>query len=668
MIKRTICQICKCDCGAIAEVENDKVVRIFGDRDDPNSMGKLCVKGRNYTKVLYHPNRIKKPLLNVGKRGSPEWKEISWEKALDIIAEKLLELKREGLEESLVFLHGPSARIVDRSVVKRFANIFGTPNVTGSWAYCVGSMVLASQLLLGFPYPICDFENSKLIVLWGANPAVSKVHRYGGVFEEIVKAKRKGAKVIVIDPRRSESAKIADIHIRVRPGSDIYLALGILNRLIKKELHNAEFVEKHVLGFEKLRREVEKYTPDFVEKKTDVPRELIEIAAELIGKVKPASIDFREGILHSINGFQTARAILSIAAITGNVDVKGGIIRNPSVKLNDITLKEPDKKPFWKDKFPLAKDGSAYLSEAILSDGYPVKVLIVFKSNPVLTLPNSKRFIEALERIELIVVHDIFLTATCKYADVVLPASTFLEKAEIDAVPLKKHRWVRVKRRVVNPVGEAKSEVEFVVALAKKLGYEKFFPYSSEEDVIRELLRGSEVEKYSVEELEKGVRLDNPIGEMRKSGFPTPSGKIELFPEILEKVGAQKFEILEEDSEEFPYYLITGARVLPFYHSQFRNVESLVKLNPEPIAEVGVEIARNEGISNGDFVEIETKFGNLKVKAAVNKDLHPLTVSVPHGWEESNANFLTGSVFDPLSGAPMYRGIKCNVRKVHESS
>ncbi len=666
--KRAICQVCKCDCGTIVEVDNGKVVKISGDPEDPNSGGKLCVKGRNYVEVLYHPERLKKPLLNVGERGNPEWKEISWDEALDVIAEKLAELKREGLEESLVFLHGPAARVVDRSIVRRFANAFGTPNVTGSWSYCVGPMVLASRLILGFPYPICDFENAKLILLWGTNPLVSKVHRYRGVIDEIIKAKRGGAKIVTIDPRKSETARISDYHVKIRPGGDIYLALGLLRYVIENKLYDEDFVKNHVTGFEELKKAVKDYTLDYVEQKTDVPQELIEEVGNLLGNVKPASIDFREGILHNVHGLQTARAIISLAAITGNVDTEGGIVRNPSVKLNDITLESPKKKPFWIDRFPLAEDCSAYLSEAILSEKpYPIKVLMVFKSNPVLTLPNEKKVVSALKKLELVVVHDVFLTETCKFADIVLPAATFLEKAEIDAVPLKKLRWVRVKRRVVRPVGEAKSEVEFIIALAKKLGYGSLFPFSSDEDVVKELLRGSEVERYSLDELERGVLLENRIGEMRKNGFPTRSAKIELFPEELKRVGAFELKPLEvENSSDFPYFLITGARVRPYYHSQFRNVRTLRNLSPKPLAEVGRGVADSEKISDGDLIKVETEFGELVIEAKVVEDMHPFTVSIPHGWSGCNANALVGDVFEPVTGVPAFRGLKCRVRKLRE--
>jgi|Deesub1362A_J573_1020465.scaffolds.fasta_scaffold00024_60 anaerobic selenocysteine-containing dehydrogenase len=669
--KRSICQLCKCDCGILVEIENGRVIGIKGDPENPNNRGRICIRGKNSEKVLYHPERLKKPLLNVGERGNPKWKEIAWDEALKIIAEKLTELKKEGIEESLVFLYGPAARIVDVSIVRRFANVFGTPNVTGSWSYCVGPKVLASQLVFGFPYPIGDFARSKLIVLWGTNPLVSRIHRYHGIVEDIIRAKNNGAKIVVVDPRKSETARIADYHLKIRPGKDIYLALGLINYLIENNLYDREFVKKHVSGFEKLTKSVKKYSMDYTEAKTDIPAKLIEEIGDLLGSIKPASIDRREGVLHNVNGFQTTRALATLAAITGNVDVEGGLIFNPSIEINDITLKEllptPEKIPFWKERFPLARDCSAYLSDVILSaNPYPIKVLIVFKSNPVLTLPDTKKFVRAMKKLELVMVHDIFLTATCRYADIVLPASTFFKKAEIDAVPLKKYRWVRVKRKIVEPVGGAKSEVEFIISLARKMRYHDYFPYSSEDEILKELLKGTEVENYSLEELERGVLLENPVGEMRKSRFLTPSGKIELFSEILKQM--EMYELIPissvEETPEYPYVLITGARTPSYYHSQFRNIEPLRRMNPEPLAEIGEGISEKERIFDGEFVNIKTKFGELEIKASVVPEMHPYTVSIPHGWENCNANLLTGNVFEPLTGAPMYRAIPCRVERV----
>jgi anaerobic selenocysteine-containing dehydrogenase len=672
-IRRTMCQICKCDCGIIAYIENGKIVRVEGDKENPNNRGKLCVKGKNSLEILYHKDRLTTPLLNVGERGAPEWEKIDWDRALEIIKRNLKELREKYGPESLVFLHGPTGRIVDRSMVKRFANLYGTPNVTGSWSYCVGPKVLGYMATFGTPlYPTCDFVNANFIMLWGTNPAVSKIHRYHGVVEDIMTAKKRGAPVVVVDPRKSETARVADYHLKIRPNSDIYLALGMIQYIIENDLYDHDFVERYTTGFEELASRINGYDLDRVEKRTDIPASLIREVTELFVESRPASIDRREGILHSVNGLQTARAIAILMALTGNVDVKGGLIFNPSITLKDITLREmlPDgKKPFWGEKFPLALDCSGYLSEVILSEKpYPIKAMIVFKSNPVLTLPNTHKFVKAMKKLEFIAVHDIFLTETCNFADLVLPASTFYEKAEIDAVPLKKLRWIRVRRRIVEPLQDSKSEAEFMSMLGARMGYEEYFNFQSEDEILMELLRGSEVERYSLEELEKGVLVEEiHPGYFRDRGFNTPSGRIELVSSILKSYGMDIPEPVSHpaESDDYPYLLITGARTQAYYHSQFRNIERLRRLNPDPVAEVGGGIARHIRLSDRDTITIETHTGSIEMKATIKQDMHPFTVSIPHGWVECNANLITDDMrFEPLTGAPMYRGIPCRVKKI----
>ncbi len=675
-MKRTFCQICKCDCGIVAEVKNGKILRIEGDRGNPNSRGKLCVKGKNSLDVLYHGDRLKKPLLNTGDKGSPEWKEISWDLALEITENKLGELKTRHGPESVAFLFGTTSRTLDTSLVRRFANVYGTPNVTQTWSICVGPKVLAYLATFGGPsYPTCDFANANFIMLWGANPLVSYMHRYHGVVEDILKARRtRGASVVVVDPRESETARIGDFHLRIKPNSDFYLAMGMIQYLIDNDLYDHDFVREYTIGFHKLKESLGGYDLESVARKTDLPIEQIRQITERLAESRPASIDRREGILHSVNGLQTARAIAILMSLTGNVDVQGGLIFNPPIKLNNITLEErlpTGKKPFWGEQYPLASDGSGYLAEAILSDRpYPIRSVFVLESNPVLTLPNTKKVITALKKLEFLVVHDFFLTETCKFADLVLPACTFYEKSEVDVGLLKKVRWVRIRRKVVEALNESKSEAEFVRDLGIKMGYSNDFDFPTEDSMLRVLFQGSDIERYSLGELEDGIYLEDvPPGYLRERGFDTPSGKIELVPSILTPFHEDLPHPIASpaESEKYPFLVITGPKVPSYYHSQFRNTQTLSKLNPVPCAEVGTGIARKVEISDGDIIEIRTHVGRLNIKATVRENMHPFTVSVPHGWTDCNANVLTDDLLtEPLSGAPMYRGIPCQVRKAVE--
>ncbi len=672
-MKRTFCQICKCNCGIIAEVKNGRILRIEGDRENPNSRGKLCVKGMNSLEILYHSERLKKPLLNTGERGDPQWEEIPWDLALGIMKSKLEALKAKYGPESTVFLLGTTSRILDTSLVRRFANLYGTPNVTETWSICVGPKVLGYLATFGHPrYPICEFSHSRFIVLWGTNPLVSYMHRYHAVVEDILRAKMEnGAPIVVIDPRKSETATIANYHLPIKPNTDFYLAMGMVQYLIDNDLYDHDFVTRYTTGFDELRASLGGYDLEAVAKKTDLPIRLIREVTERLAQSKPASIDRREGILHTVNGLQTARAIAILMALTGNVDIQGGLVFNPPIRLNDITLKEklPEvKKAFWAERYPLALDCSGYLVEAILSEQpYPIKSLVALEVNPLLTLPNTKKVIEAMKKLEFVAVHDPFLTETCRFADLVLPATTFYEKAEIDIGLLKRTRWLRTRRRVIEPLYDSKSETELMMELGDKMGYRNSFNFSSEDDILRSLLKGSEGEPYALEELEKGVCLEQmKPGYLRDRGFNTPSGKIELLPSILRPFGASIPKPIQGPAEsgDYPFLLVTGAKVPSYYHSQFRNVESLTKLCPSPFAEVGAGIAQKAGVSEGDIIRISTPAGALEITARIREEMHPFTVSIPHGWTDHNANILIDDLFvEPLSGAPMYRGIPCQVTK-----
>ncbi|NIQ37880.1 MAG: molybdopterin-dependent oxidoreductase [Proteobacteria bacterium] len=672
-VKRTFCQICKCDCGILAEVKGGKILGIEGDQGNPNSRGKLCVKGRNSLETLYHRDRLQRPLLNTGQRGHPTWKEISWDTALEVMGDRLDNLKGGYGAESLVLLFGTTSRILDTAIVKRFANLYGTPNVTQTWSICIGPKAIANLATFGGPeYPTCDFANSNFIMLWGANPLVSYMHRYHGIVEDILKGRRRnGAPLIVVDPRDSETARIADVHLRIKPNSDFYLAMGMIRHLIDNDLHDHDFVQRYTVGFNELRRTLGGYDLETVSQKTDLPIHMIRQITEKLAESKPASIDRREGVLHTVNGLQTARAIAILMTLTGNVDVEGGLVFNPLMEVNDITLQEMrphDKTAFWSERYPLALDCSGYLTEVILTEKpYPVKSIIAMESNPLLTLPDTNRFRTALEKLEFVAVHDLFLTETCRFADLVLPATTFYEKAELDVGLLKGQRWVRIRRKVVEPLHDSKSEAEFMVQLGKKMGYGTYFDFPSEDKILESLLKETEAEGYSLDQLERGVHLEAmKPGYLKEWGFDTPSGKIELASSTLRPFGAELPAPIEGpiQSQDYPFLLITGAKVPPYYHSQFRNIRKLKKRSPTPLADLGVGVARKVGISDGDIITIETPSGTLEIEGTIHERMHPFTVSIPHGWAGCNANILTSDrLLEPISGVPMYRGIPCRITK-----
>jgi anaerobic selenocysteine-containing dehydrogenase len=662
---RTFCQICRAECGMIAHVERGRVVRVEGDRDDQWSRGRLCVKGRNAPQILYAENRLLHPVIREGKNGALQ--RASWDEAIGFIAGKMEMMKERYGPEALVFYHGTTARILDEAVLRRLAKLYGTPNVTGTWSVCVGPKMLAYSNTFGRPpMPWCDLKNADYIILWGTNPPATHVHRYHGISSDIIAARKRGARLAVVDPRRTPLAAKADTYLQIRPGTDLALALAMIQQIITNDLYDEEFVAAHTHGFEKLAERVAPYTPQWAEGVTDLPAQSIQQVAEEFARSKPAALDRRQGVQHCRHATQTLRAMAILMSITGNVDVQGGLMLTPYRRLKSLPVPDDLPRPaqsYWRSEYPLAKDASAMLPEVILSEKpYPVRGLVVLEGNPMSCFANTGKVRQALASLDLLVVHDLFLNDTTQLADVVLPGCTFLEKAEISVQSLRTDYPVRTRLPVVEPQGEAVAEWKFLSMLGRRLGYEEYFPFASDAEVLEAVLGCA------------GWAGDEPAtptvnGRTLKNGFTTPSGKVELYSTQLEEKGFDPVPVAPldwPDEERYPYHLITGARVPQFYHSQHRNIPTLRKAHPEPLAEISPHLAEEVGVGDGDQVKLETAVGATVFRAKVTENIHPRTVSIPHGWAGgSNANWLIDDIScDPLAATPPYRDMRCRVERL----
>ncbi|HJX39536.1 MAG TPA: molybdopterin-dependent oxidoreductase, partial [Anaerolineae bacterium] len=516
------------------------------------------------------------------------------------------------------------------------------------------------------PMPWCDLRHARYIILWGALPGATHLHRYLGVSADISAARRNGAKLVVVDPRRTPLARSADMYLQIRPATDIALALGMINHIISNDLHDAGFVASYTLGFDRLAEHVTPYTPLWAERITDIPAPMIEEAATAFALTKPASLDRRQGVQHCRHATQTLRALAILVAITGNVDLKGGLMMTPYRRLSSLPVPRDLPKPpksFWQERFPLARDASAYLPEAILSEHpYPIRGLVVIEGNPLSCFANTGKVREALSKLDLLVVHDLFANETTELADVILPACTFLEKGEISIQSLRTDFPVRTRMPVIQPLAEALPEWRWLSLLGRRLGFEESFPFESDQEAIDAVL---EAAGWTGQE----PAVPTTHGTMLSSGFTTPSGKIELYSQSLEERGYDPLPTAPHDWPEdgaFPYYLITGARVPQFYHSQHRNIPALRKAHPQPLAEIGRAITEEVGVSEGDEISIVTSAGTASFRAKLTDSIHPLTVSIPHGWAgKQNANWLVDDLAgDPLAATPPYRDMRCRVEKL----
>lgn len=676
---KTSCLMCSLGCGMDVYLEDGRISKVLGMKEHPLNRGVLCPKGEAALEYVYSPDRLKYPLI---KRNG-NWQRISWDEALDIVADKLTKIRETEGARSFATAIGMSVLLsgsITPALIRRFCYIYGSPNCFSVESMCYRCRIISYMLTFG-RFRVADPKNSNCILLWASNPTNS----FPTLAEDIHQAREKGAKFIVIDPRKTPLAKEADIHVQPRPGSDCALLLGLMNVIISEGLYDKDFVNQWTSGFDQLAEHVKTYPPEEVEKLTWVGANTIRKIARLYATVKPACIVQGTNALdqHSF-GLQNSRAVAILQAITGNVDVAGGFIRAPRLRENIIEMPvRPEEKAIGQDRYPIffgilkrefGEGQTMLLPETILSGKpYPIKAMIIAGSNPVLTWPNSTKVEQALKKIEFLVVMDQFMSETANLADIVLPAATFLEKTELcDYYSLWGVPWVMLRKKVIS-YGECLSDIEFWLKLGKRMGYEEYFPWRSVEEIIDYVLEPSGLTvKHLTEEKPSGFMSD-PI-QYGVTDFPTPSKKIELYSEVLAKQGQSPLPTFHEPPEsplsspelfqEYPLILTTGARQLEFIHTQLRNISSLRKRLSEPFAEINSKTAKEYHLSHGEMAVVETKRGRIEIKVKVTEDILPGVVSIPHGWAQANVNLLTDETpADPVIGYPALKALLCRIKK-----
>jgi len=662
---RCHCQLCRATCGMLVRVEDDRIVDVEGDPSDPKSRGMLCVKGRNSYRLVDAPDRLLYPLV----RGGDGFEATSWKEALDGIATRLAVIRCESGAGSVVVYRGFSHTSIRDAMSGRFANAFGTPNLCSASSLCVSSKIMGYVHTFGPPrVPRCDFRNSRCILLMGANPAVSVMNRHPHVAGDIKHAQKNGAKLIVVDPRRCEAARDADIYLQLRPGTDLALLLGMLNVVISEGLYDADFVERYTTGFSELAEKVVEYTPEWASRVTGLGAAKIVETARLFATTKPASLDRQEGVQHHVNGYQTIRAMACLIAVTGNVDCDGGLLFNHPHPMVDLSLKGlVTGKPFWAERFPLAPDAACMLPDEILSGR--VRAMLVLGGNPVATWANSNKTSRALGALDLLVVHDLFMTETAEHAHYALPASSFFEKLEVDGARTERARYLYESQPAVSPRGDSMAEWEFFCELGRRFGMDGF-DFRDADDIADRLLAKT---NFPRDRLREASYEEAKPGWLREDGFKTPSAKIELYSETLAEQGYDPIPGYVEPSEspasqpglakEYPLVLTTGARLPWFIHSQLHNIKELSHRESRAPLEIDGETARKLGISDGDDVVVETPRGKIEAVARYS-DIFPGAVSVMHGFPGTgNANLLTDDEqLDPVSATPAFRSLLCRVR------
>lgn len=674
----TDCTLCYHSCGCKVTVRDGKAVKVEGQKSHPLNKGRLCPKGATALAGVYSPERLTSPLKRVGE----QFVEISWDQALTEIAAKLNQLKADHGPEALGVFSGSLGveNLEMAGLTQRFKEAFGSPNFFSVESVCYRMRIRTRQITFG-KYPVEEL-NSKLYILWGHNPHASDFPLRMAIEENLPK----GAKLVVIDPRRIPLADRADTYLRIRPGTDGAMALAMIHVIVRENLVDREFVEKHTIGFEQLVEHVEPFTPEWAEEISWVPAEEIRQLARLFAATRGASI--YQGTCtqdQTAGGVQNSRAFAVLQAITGNINIPGGWMTSPSYQFGNVGLAVGGE-PLGMDSYPLFIDlwgrKSPFGVVTMVPESIPdkIKAFYVVGGNPLVSMADSNAFRDAFRKLELLVVHDMRMTETAREAHYVLPACSHLEKWGVAYTYNVCHSlpYLMLRKKCIEPIGASWSEWKVFTELARRLGLGEQFPWKSEEELVQFELAPSGLSfDMLLHEKPEGTFYAEKEYAIPGGLFKTPSGKIELYSETMKQAGADPLPVYLEPHrsprsadpallERYPLILSTGHRNFFYSHSQFRTVEALRKASPEPVAEMGPETGKKYGLSHGDKVTIETNRGEVTMRLSLDERISEGCVFVPHGWAgEQNANLLTDTECrDEIFGYPDMKSLLCAVKKV----
>jgi formate dehydrogenase (coenzyme F420) alpha subunit len=673
----TDCTLCYHSCGTKVTVEDGVAVKVEGLKSHPLNKGVLCPKGRAALHNVYDPARLRHPL----KRTAQGWEKISWNKALTEIAERLQELKEKyGPAVLGVFSGSIGVENLEMAVLTQlFKAAYGSPNFFSVESICYRMRIRTRQLTFG-KYPTEELH-SNLYVLWGHNPDASDFPLRIAINESL----KKGAKLIVIDPKKIPLADRAELYLPIRPGTDGALALAMIQVIIEEDLYDHDFVEKYTIGFDRLVTHIKPFTPQWAEKITWVPEEDIRKLARLFASTKGAGI--YQGTCtqdQTANGTQNSRAFSVLQAITGNINVPGGWVIGPRLRLGSSGI-GVEGEPLGGEQYPLFTTlfgrKSPYGVVTCVPENIPekLKAFLVVGGNPLNSMADSKAFKESFQKLDLLLVHDLFMTETAELAHYVLPACSHLEKWGLGYSYNVCHGlpYLMLRKKALEPLYESWSEWRFYTELAKKLGLEEFFPWKSEEELVRSELgpTGLTFDQLLYEKPE-GAYFGKKKYGIEETTFSTPSRKIELYSDEMAHLGFDPLPVYLEPQrsplsspellERYPLILSTGNRNLYYTHGQFRRIAKLHHQSPEPLAELGPNTAQRFGILDMDTVQIETNRGSVRMKARVDERIAEGIVLVPHGWPgEANANLLTDThCREPIMGYPEVKSLLCSIKPV----
>lgn len=703
----TFCHICTNHCSMTAVIDDGKLVEVKAAPGYPAHMCSVQKGAGHLMGTVNSPDRLTKPLRRVGAKGDGKWEEISWDEALDTIAEKLLDVKEKyGPEHVAMVLGEPKG--MEFAFGQRFASAFGTPNTITPGNYCGVQNTESMRFTFGSRYVVARMASEpEVIVIWGSNIAHT-----GGTFFAIGRHDFNRAlvsgntKVVIIDPKDIEIwpekgmyASQADHWVRPRPNSDGLLALGFIKVIIDEKLYDQQYIDEWTVGFDELCKEVATFTLDDIERLTWVPKEQIQEVGRLIGTAKPALIASGNSLEGNIQAFQMSRAISVLRGIIGSVNTPyGGMeaVTPPNFyapgKFMFTDLKEKLKEYPRSPERTIGGTEFAYASkfgyvptqalvDALLTGvPYRPKVGLTFVNNPLLTYPDSKATEAAFRNFELLVVAELFHTSTTRIADIVLPAAVLSEHDSI-AYWAAWNGNLRANVKVIDPPGEAWPDYKIINELAKRVGLGQYF-WENAEDVMDYMVKPLGMTWQEFRDNVKYIHGKSNYDPDKVVGYGTKSGKVELYCQQLEDAKVDPLprfkDLIQpltgpcEITEEFPF-IMTNYKSEIFMLSGYRNVKELRSKSMAPTAFMNPETAKELGLKNGDWIYIETYKGRIRQKVALQPGVHSKVVNVEFGWgdygyADANNNLLTdySRPWDYPTGCVTLRGLACKVYKAHD--
>lgn len=654
---------CPDTCALLTTVENGRATKVQGNPAHAPTDGVLCTKVSRYAERTYHPDRLLQPLRRVGSKGSGQFEPVGWDEALDTIASRLKTIATRDPQAILPYSYaGTMGLVQSESIAARFFHQLGASLLDRTICASAGAEALTQTLGNKVGMKNEFFAESKLIVIWGSNSIGSNLH-----FWRIAQAaKRKGAKLVCIDPRRSETAEKCHVHIALRPGTDAALALAVMHELIVQGWLDQDYIDRYTLGWDALKARALQWTPERAAEVCGVPVEQIRQLARDWGTIQPAAIRLNYGMQRVRGGGNAVRAIACLPALTGAWRHRaGGVLLSSSghFPVRRAALQRPDLLGERRPRtINMSTIGDDLLRPASPAFGPQIEALIVYNSNPVAVAPESGKVVQGFGREDLFtVVLEHFQTDTADYADFILPATTQLEHWDIHTS--YGHTDVLLNRPAIAPVGGARTNTDIFRALAARMGFDDACFAESDESLCRSAI-GDEQDFEQL--LEHGfASLPVPDAPFAQGGFPSPSGKCEFFSQRLADQG------LDGLPDHLPNYELAApggryplAMISPparnFLNSTFVNVQSLRDIEAEPVLEMHPEDAAQRGIQDGVVVRVFNDRGTYHCKARVNQRAR---LGVVHGlgiwWRKlglngTNVNELTSQHLTDLGRAPVF--------------